>query len=393
MNRASETILDYHWRSVVMLKNKKRRDTSTRFRHQELPGNTNPIGSVHPSVHKPKIDWRAVAALMFTSREIDRVEETEFAPAGMAPYQFSSRGHELAQILLGLSITHPHDGASVYYRSRPFALSQGMTIEEAFYSSLARQGSLTGGRDINVVHCMTPRGKGVVLPSSGDVGAQYTPSAGWAQAILYHQQVLKDASWHGAIAVVLGGDGSTATNGFWAALNIAATLELPMLFFLEDNGFGISVPSVLQTPGGNIAKNLASFKGVFVLEGEGTNPETCAQKIEQAVHHVRSGRGPCLLRLSVVRLCGHSFSDHQQYKSHETIESENARDPLVRLKKFAVPHIIPETEWNALEEETNINVHAARDTALVQPEPDPAITRRYVYYENNELQKLAAARL
>jgi len=55
-----------------------------------------------------------------------------------------------------------------------------------------------------------------------------------------------------------------------------------MLFFIEDNGFGISVPSTMQTPGGDIAKNLAAFKGIFILEGEGTNPETCASKIEQA---------------------------------------------------------------------------------------------------------------
>ena len=65
-----------------------------------------------------------------------------------------------------------------------------------------------------------------------------------------------------SIAVVLGGDASVATNGFWSALTIATTLRLPMLFYIEDNGFGISVPSQLQTPGGNIAANLRSFSGL-----------------------------------------------------------------------------------------------------------------------------------
>ena len=59
--------------------------------------------------------------------------------------------------------------------------------------------------------------------------------------------------------MVLGGDASVATNGFWSALTMATTLKLPMLFYIEDNGYGISVPSALQTPGGDIAANLASF--------------------------------------------------------------------------------------------------------------------------------------
>ena len=61
--------------------------------------------------------------------------------------------------------------------------------------------------------------------------------------------------------MVLGGDASTATNGFWSALNIATTQRLPLLIFIEDNAYGISVPSTLQTPGGNIAANLRSFGG------------------------------------------------------------------------------------------------------------------------------------
>ena len=76
-----------------------------------------------------------------------------------------------------------------------------------------------------------------------------------------------------SIAVVLGGDASTATNGFWSALNIATTLQLPLLFCIEDNAFGISVPSHLQTPGGNIAANLAAFQGLTILEGDGSDPQ------------------------------------------------------------------------------------------------------------------------
>src|SRR5579883_894760 len=331
--------------------------------------------------HKPSIDWRSVAKYLFISRTIDRIEEKELAPAGKVTYQFSSRGHELAQILLGFSMDHPHDGATVYYRSRPFALTQGLTAEEAFAASLARDGSPTRGRDIGVVHCLPSRGKATVLPASGDVGAQYSPGVGWAQAIRYRQNVLKEKEWDGAMCAILGGDGSTATNGFWAGLNIATTLKLPVLFFIEDNGYGISVPHTFQTPGGDIAKNLSSFGNLFVLEGEGTNPETCAAKIDQAVHHVRQGRGPCLLRLSVPRLCGHSITDTQAYKSPELIAEEEARDPLIRLKKFLVPNIISAKDWDTLEKETESEVVAARDAALAHPEPDTKSVRRFLFSE------------
>ena len=79
--------------------------------------------------------------------------------------------------------------------------------------------------------------------------------------------MLADDSYARSIAVVLGGDASTATNGFWAALNMATTLRLPMLFYIEDNAYGISVPSHLQTPGGNIAANLRAFGGLTLLGG------------------------------------------------------------------------------------------------------------------------------
>lgn len=341
--------------------------------------------------HNPRSgqrNWRDVAKYVLTSRIIDHIEETELAPAKKINYQFSSRGHELAQVLLGMSINHPHDGAGVYYRSRPFVLTQGLTAEETFAASMSLDGSPTRGRDIGVVHCLPSRGKCTVMPSSGDVGAQYSPAVGWAQAIRYHQNVLNDKTWDGAISVALGGDGSTATNGFWAALNIATTIKLPMLFFIEDNGYAISVPTNYQTAGENIARNLASFKNLFILEGDGTNPDESATRIESAVKHVRDGGGPCLLRLTVPRLCGHSFVDKQAYKSAARRAAEDASDPLGKLEKYLVPKILSAKEWKALEDSTEQEVQAARDAALQHPEPDPAEALRFVMSEPGVPQRV-----
>ena len=251
------------------------------------------------SRHVPDVDWPLVARLALMSRWIDTIEEDELAPQGKITYQFSSKGHELGQVLLALALDQGHDAAGVYYRSRPFMLASGLLPAEAFAADMALTGSPSEGRDVGVVYSMIGRGRATVLPSSGDVGAQYTPAAGWAQAVRYHSETLRDGAWSGAMAAVLGGDGSVASNGFWSALVMATTLQLPLLFFVEDNGYGISVPGHLPTPGGDIAANLASFQGLKLISGSGTDPKEAAALIRQGVDHARSGAGPVLLRLRV----------------------------------------------------------------------------------------------
>lgn len=333
--------------------------------------------SAHAAV-QTEFDWSRIARLVLMSRAIDRLQEQELAPEGKIPYQFSSKGHELAQVLLGHTLGHAHDAAGVYYRSRPFMLTVGLTPREAFAADMARADSPSEGRDVGVVYSLPPRNGTTVLPASGDVGAQYTPTAGWAQAILYYRDVLEDESWDGAIAVALGGDGSVAANGFWSALTLATTLELPMLFFIEDNGFGISVPRSFQTPGGDIAANLQSFTNLYVLAGSGTDPAATADLVRDAIAHVRSGKGPCLLRLRVPRLTGHSYGEDQTaYRSEEELERDRKRDPVDRLQEF----LGDDLDWEALEEEVASEAREAMEAALENPRPDPAAARRHLFFE------------
>ncbi len=231
--------------------------------------------------------------------------------------------------------TGARDATCGYYRSRPLLLSLGVDVEDALGSSMGRAGGYSDGRDIGVVFNYPNRLGASALPMCGGVGAQYTPTAGWAQAIQYYRTVLGDAAYEDAIGVVLGGEASVATNGFWAALTIATTQNLPMLFYIEDNGYGISVPSTFQTPGGDIAANLASWKGLTILAGEGPEPAEASHMIDQAVDHVRSRRGPCLLRLRVPRLQGHSFQDTQTYKSKSTLRGGVGAGPAATLARLS----------------------------------------------------------
>jgi 2-oxoisovalerate dehydrogenase E1 component len=322
------------------------------------------------------VDWPRVARLALTSRRLDDFEEQQLAPAGKIAYQFSAKGHELAEVLLALALQHRHDGAAVYYRSRPFALAAGLSLAEALAAGLARSLSPSHGRDTGVSYFLPPRQGVTLLPMSGNVGAQYSPAAGWAQAIRYRLLVLGEADWQGALAAALGGDGSTAANGFWAALNIATTLRLPMLFFIEDNGYAISVPGSAQNARANIAESLAGFANLHILQGDGTDPADAAAKIEAAVAHVRGGHGACLLRLSVVRLSGHSFTDNQAYKTPETRAAELARDPVARLRAF-----LPQLDWPALEHAVDDDIRSALAEAEASPPPEPASASPHVFFQ------------
>jgi len=329
------------------------------------------------------VDWRQIVKWLLTSRVLDDLEESKLYPQKKINYQFSARGHDLSQILLGALLTHPHDGVGAYYRCRPFLLTQGLSIEDSLAASLARSGSFSDGRDIGAVCNLPSQGRATVLPMAGEVGSQFTPCAGWAQALVYRREILKEHSYEGAIAVALGGEGSVATNGFWSALTIATTLRLPLLFYIEDNGYSLSVPGDRQTPGGDIAKNLASFTDLHVLDGDGTDPAQACELLDSAVRFARSGKGPALLRLTVPRLSGHSGQDTQAYKSPEFVEEEKTRDPLGKLYQFLVPTLLSEREWQELEHTVQQEVESGLHAALDRPAPEPNAITRYVFEETN----------
>src|ERR1035437_1853841 len=336
-------------------------------------------------------DWRRIAYHALVCRAMDDLEEEtnrnrhSVPEEHHVPYQFSARGHDVAQAILGSFINGRHDVAGAYYRSRPLLLSLGLTLEDALASPLGRSGGFSDGRDIGVV-CNLPSTTGpVVLPMAGDVGSQYTPSAGWAQSIVYHRDTLKDESYAGSIAVALGGEGSVATNGFWSSLTIATTLRLPMLFYIEDNGLGISVKGEMQTPGGDIATNLASFGNLFLRDGNGCNPAESSALIAECVEHVRGGSGPALVHLTVPPLSSHSGPDNQKgYRTDAEIAADVARDPLPKLRAHLVPGVLSEKDWKKLESEVARDVATALEAAHARPAPSAETVKRFVYAESRE---------
>ena len=131
-----------------------------------------------PSSSSP--DWRLIAYLVHASRAMDDIEETTNRNRTTVPkehlvlYQFSARGHDVAQVILGSLVNHRHDAVGAYYRSRPMLLTVGLDFEDALASPLGRSGGFSDGRDIGVVCNLPNRNGPIVLPMAGDVGSQYT---------------------------------------------------------------------------------------------------------------------------------------------------------------------------------------------------------------------------
>ncbi|HEX3914002.1 MAG TPA: transketolase C-terminal domain-containing protein [Steroidobacteraceae bacterium] len=333
-------------------------------------------------ISKPgAINWRTVLRHVAVSRALDDLEESSLLKERKVLYQFSARGHDLTQVLLSTQLTGSQDGVGGYYRSRPLLLGLGLPLVEALGSTMMRAGGMSDGRDIGVVFNMPRTNGACVLPVCGGVGAQYTPAVGWAQALRYRATQLNEEACRDSIAVAHGGEASTATNGFWAALNIVTTERLPFLFFIEDNGYGISVPARHQTPGGNIARNLQSFGGLRVLEGDSADPLAAAELIQNAVASVRAGEGPALIRLIVPRLSGHSGQDTQTYKSDAEIAAEKTRDPLVKLRGQLVPQIISAAEWDLELAQARALVAQTLEEVERRPGPDAAHIQRHVFSE------------
>src|SRR4051812_5749248 len=288
---------------------------------------------------EPSADWwLQILERAFISRAMDDLEVSkEYKPnpdrphEGKLKFQFSAKGHEIPQLVAAALLRHPHDAATVYYRSRPLMLGVGLTPFEAFASNMHKVEGVSGGRDIGVGFNHKQPGGVTVLPASGDVGAQFTPAIGWAQAITYRVNVMQQEEYKGAIALVHAGDGATSTNGFWSAVNIAAPRKLPYVMLIEDNRYALSVPWRYQTAAASIVENLHDFRDLRIQSVEGGDIPALYDALSSAITSARNGEGAQMVHVKVPRLTGHNWQDPAAYKSAEEKEEDARRDPLARL--------------------------------------------------------------
>src|SRR5215470_7036357 len=112
-------------------------------------------------------------------------------------------------------------------------------------------------------------------------------------------------------------------------MNSACNLKLPVLFLIEDNGYAISVPVEVNTPGGSISKLLRGFPNLFLAEIDGTDFLESYDALRYAAEYCRRRQGPALVHAHVIRPYSHSLSDDEAlYRPKEERQRDSLRDPV-----------------------------------------------------------------
>jgi 2-oxoisovalerate dehydrogenase E1 component len=311
---------------------------------------------------------------MLLSRRLDEKMIT-LLKQGKGFFHIGCAGHEAAQAAVGMHARPGHDWFCMYYRDLCMALSLGMTARETLLAHLAkRDDPNSGGRQM--AEHFGQRDKNVMTTSSS-VGAQFLPAVGFGFAV---QRMGTDAFVYASC-----GEGATSQGDFHEALNWATRTQAPVLFFIQDNKYAISVPVEEQTAGGTPYKLAAGYDGLHRLRVDGTDFFEMASAADAAIDHIRSGRGPVCLVADVVRLFPHSSSDdHAKYRSSDELEQDREVDPISRLEARLREHdLLTAEQIEGLRAEIKEEVNDAATWAQRQADPSPDTATRHVYFEGD----------
>ena len=333
--------------------------------------------------------------LMFLSRRIDD-REILLKRQQKIFFQVSGAGHEALQVGAALALRPGYDWFFPYYRDRALCLSLGVTPEEMLLQSVgAATDPASGGRQMPT-HWSNR--KLHIVSTSSSTATQVLHAVGCAEAGRYFSRhpeaaarvqgdyrAFRDIVFHDdEIALTCLGEGSTSQGEFWEALNTASNRKLPVIFCVEDNGYAISVPVEVNTPGGNISKLVANFPNFHFAEIDGTDAEVCLRAFQAAAVHCRAGHGPAFVHGHCTRPYSHSLSDDDKlYRSAAEREADAMRDPISKMQmRLLREGVLSADEINALEQQLDREVAEAADRALAAPLPEIASILRHVYSED-----------
>ena len=328
---------------------------------------------------------------MFMSRRLDD-REIQLKRQNRLFFQISGAGHEAVLAAAGLLLKPAYDWFFPHYRDRALMLMLGVTPYDMLLQGVGAKAdpasggrqmpSHWGNRDLNVVTRSSP------------TGTQFLQAIGAAECSAYFEKFPKafdqarkapagaTVSFHrDEITYVSAGDGTTSEGEFYESLNTASTKRLPVLYLIEDNGYAISVPVEVQTPGGSISKLVRNYPNLYVEECDGTEPLESYAALRRATEHCRARKGPALIHAHVIRPYSHSLSDDEKlYKCETERSAEAQRDPLPKFALFLVREgILEESEIEALEAEVDREIIAATDRALAAELPSPDSIYKWVY--------------
>ena len=310
---------------------------------------------------------------MYLSRKIDD-KEIQLKNQSQIFFQISGAGHEAVLVAAGLCLKPSHDWFFPYYRDRALCLVLGVSPYEMFLQAVAAADDpASGGRQMPS-HWGSARLN--IVSQSSATGSQCLHAVGCAQAGLMYATLpgIDDGERRfktDEIAYVSVGDGTTSEGEFWESLNTACILRLPVVYLVEDNGWAISVPVEVQTPGGSISRLVSHFPNLLVATCDGTDFGTSFRVMSEAVAYARARRGPALVHASVIRPYSHSLSDDERlYKTPEEREQEARRDPVRKMAALLrTQGLLSEKQIDALHAEVEREVNDAAKRALGAAKP------------------------
>jgi 2-oxoisovalerate dehydrogenase E1 component len=320
---------------------------------------------------------------MLLSRRIDD-KEILLKRQNRAFFQISGAGHEAVLVAAGRLLRPGHDWFYAYYRDRALMLELGVTPAAMLLGAVgARDDPSSGGRQMPS-HWSDPRLH--VVSRSSPTGTQFLHAVGCAEAGVHlasgHVQGAPPPAFSAdEVVYCSAGEGTTSEGEFWESLNTASNLKLPVLYLIEDNGYAISVPVEVQTPGGSISRLVRSFPNLLVLEVDGCDPLASLAVLGEAVAWCRARQGPALVHARVIRPYSHSLSDDEAlYRAAAEREEDARRDPLATTARRLVEDgIATPEELLALREDVDREVNAAADAALAAALPSADTVTRHVY--------------
>ena len=320
---------------------------------------------------------------ILTSRRVDD-KEIQLKNQSQAFFQISGAGHEAILVAAGMTLRPGYDWFHAYYRDRALCLQLGVTPLDMLLASCGADSDPSNAGRQMPSHWGNA-GLHIVSGSSA-TATQVLHAVGAAEAGVLYSRLDKipnrESMFHGDEIVYTSlGEGSTSEGEFWEAVNISCTRHLPVLFLVEDNGYAISVPVEVETPGGSISKLLTGFPGLHIESADGTDFFDSLRAMRAAADYVRARKGPALVHAHVVRPYSHSLSDDEKlYKTAAEREDEARRDPILRLSTFLKEKGLATAEdLAAIDAEIQHELDLAAQQAIHAPKPAKSTVLRYVY--------------
>lgn len=286
-----------------------------------------------------------------------------------APYA----GHDGIQLALGQVFNKETDFLFPYYRDMLTVLSAGLTVEEILLNGLSKATDLSSGGRHMSNHFAKPEWN--IQNISSATGTHDLHAVGVARAM--------KATGHKGVSFTSHGEATVSEGYVYEAINGACTEQLPVVFVIQDNGYGISVPKKDQTANRKVSDNFTGFKHLKVIHCNGKDVFDAMNAMTAAKEYALTTGNPVMVQANCVRIGSHSNSDkHILYRDENELSYVKAADPLQKFRRMLIRYKrFTEEELKDIEEAAKKELSAAHRKALTAPDPDPATVLDFVLPE------------